>query len=97
MPRCFSSARMASLGLRPYFSSIAASLDFFSIAEESFDDRICFFLTLGLGYLHCGQSQLLGSDDLHNGCSPNRGFSRQRRAYSWLGAMAAVRVLIKGC
>ena len=53
---CFSSARMASLALSPYFSSIASSLgqELIGISpEEGFRQRFQCELTLDLEYLSC--------------------------------------------
>ena len=52
MPMCFSSARMASLGFRPYFSSIASSLYRSIVLDEDSVGFIMGILTLGLVCLH---------------------------------------------
>ena len=92
---CFSSARMASLGLRPYLERVASSLHTISCKYmvrrmQAFGSEVGGLLlhTLYPGCLEKGEISFISRVAIGRSL-PRRGFSRQRSAYSPDGAISA--------
>jgi len=92
---------MASLGLRPYFARRASSPWAWMSGVVSFGKKGMFydFIRYG-GYFAFSSWRLTGGlqDNLLLLYLPSNGFSKQRRAYSLIGAILSLVMFVsKGC